>query len=78
MPITKSAIKALRQDRRRAAINKPVRSKIKTATDAFKANPVATSLSAAFSAIDRAVKKNLMHKNKAARMKSSLSKQVAK
>lgn len=73
MPITKSAIKALRQDAKRAQFNKPVRAKIKTTKDAMKASPSAEALSQAFSAVDRAVKKNLLHANKAARIKSQLS-----
>lgn len=74
MPLTKSALKALRQDRRRAASNRPIRSRIKSASDTFKAKPTAGSLSEAFSAIDRGVKKNILHRNKAARLKSALAK----
>lgn len=78
MPITKSATKALRQDRKRASLNKPVRSHIKTASDAFKAKPSTGLLSEAFSAIDRAAKTNIIHKNKAARLKSKLAKLLGK
>ncbi len=74
MPITKSAIKALRQDKRRALVNRPVRSKLKSTVDAAKMKPESQSVSFAFSAIDKAVKKHIIHRNKAARLKSALSK----
>ncbi len=77
MPITKSALKALRQDKRRAAVNQPVRSRVKTALDAVKSQKNGDVLSAAFSAIDKAVKLNLIHKNKAARLKSQASKLIS-
>ncbi|PWU23656.1 30S ribosomal protein S20 [Candidatus Cerribacteria bacterium 'Amazon FNV 2010 28 9'] len=76
MPITKSALKALRQDKRRTQTNRPYRTRVKTSSDTVKATPSTQNLSSAFSAIDRAVKKNIMHKNKAARLKSALSKFV--
>lgn len=78
MPITKSALKALRQDRRRTEVNRPVRSRVKTTLDEVKKTPNASTLSHAFSAIDKAVKKHLIHKNKAARLKSAASKLLAK
>lgn len=77
MPITKSALKALRQQKRRSLINKPVRSHIKSTSDAYKAKPSVDLLSQAFSALDRAAKRNIIHKNKAARLKSRLSKLIA-
>lgn len=77
MPITKSAIKALRKDRKRAESNRPLRTRVKSTTDIFTATPTLEGLSKAFQAIDRAAKKHIMHKNKAARMKSKLSKLVA-
>lgn len=76
MPITKSALKALRQQKRRTGVNKPIRSRIKTASDALKAKPSADLLSQAFSSLDHAVKRHIIHKNKAARLKSRLSKLI--
>jgi small subunit ribosomal protein S20 len=76
MPILKNAKKALRTAARNAASNKPIRSRVKTTTDVVKANPTLAGLSQAFSAIDRAVKKNILHRKKAARMKSRLAKRV--
>lgn len=73
MPLLKNAIKALKVSQRKAEVNRRVKSQTKTAIDTFKAQPTAENLSTAFSRIDRAVKNNIFHKNKAARMKSSLS-----
>lgn len=76
MPILKNAKKALRVSHRKAALRQPLKSKLKTVRDTVKKTPTAESLSSAFSAIDRAVKRNIFHKKKAARMKSQLSKLV--
>lgn len=77
MPITHSAIKALRKDRARTILNRQTKSRAKTAMDIVKAKPTADALSAAFSAIDRAVKKHVFHKNKGARLKSAVAKLLA-
>jgi ribosomal protein S20 len=76
MPILKNAKKALRVSHRKAALRQPVKSRIKTVKDAMKKNPTAENLSNAFSAIDRAVKRNIFHKKRAAHMKSQLAKLV--
>lgn len=73
MPITSSAKKALRRDRRRTQHNKVVRSKLKTITDKITKSKDASLLFEAHSTIDRAAKKNIIHKNKAARLKSQLA-----
>lgn len=74
MPVIKSAIKKLRKDKKREKENDALRVLVdKSLKEARKKNSNA-SISQAFSVIDKAVKKNLIHKNKAARMKSSLSK----
>ncbi len=77
MPITTSAKKALRGSLRKQVVNNRVRSRMKTAIDAFRAKPEAGALSQAFSSIDRAVKTNLLHRNTAARRKSLLSRLFA-
>ena len=74
MPILKNAIKALKVSKKKTIINGQIKSKLKTAIDEMKKNPEAKKLSAAFSAIDRSVKKNILQRNKAARIKASLSK----
>ena len=76
MPILQNAKKALRVSKRKAEFNRPVKSKVKTVLDAVKAKPSAEALSAAFSAIDKAVKRNVYHKKKAARLKSQVSRLV--
>lgn len=74
MPILKNAQKALRVSKRKAVFNRRSKSRMKTAMDRVKKTPSKINLALAFSAVDRAVKKNIIHKNKAARMKSKISK----
>jgi small subunit ribosomal protein S20 len=74
MPITASAKKALRQDRRRAIINKRIKRKIKETLKKARQKPTKKTLAEAASALDRAAKKKIIHKNKAARLKSRLAK----
>ncbi|HEX9008443.1 MAG TPA: 30S ribosomal protein S20 [Patescibacteria group bacterium] len=76
MPITKSAIKKLRADKKKAAYNKATRTKAKSAVDALRAEPTKDNLSMAFSMIDKAAKKGVIKKGKADRMKARLSKKV--
>ena len=76
MPIIKSAIKKLRQDRARTKINAVKRSQLKTAIKETKGKKSAETLAKAFSALDKAVKRGLIHNNKAARQKSSLAKLI--
>jgi small subunit ribosomal protein S20 len=76
MPILKNAKKALRVSKRKAAMNRPVRSRVKSAVDSVKRKASAEGVSQAFSAIDKAVKKNIIHKKKAARLKSQVAKLV--
>ncbi len=76
MPILANAKKALRVSKRKAAVNRPIRSRVKTVSDNVKKTPTLASLSDAFSAIDKAVKRHIFHKKKAARLKSQLSKLV--
>lgn len=77
MPIIKSAVKRMKQDAKRRARNISLKRDIKSASKAFLAKPTAEGLSKVQSAIDTAVKKNLLKKNTAARKKAQLSK-VAK
>lgn len=78
MPILRNAKKALKVSQRRAAMNTPIRSRVKTAVDAAKKKAEAGTLSTAFSAIDKAVKHHIIHRKKAARMKSQLALSVTK
>lgn len=74
MPILKNAKKALRVSKRKTIFNRRSKSRMKTAMDRVKKTPNQANLALAFSAIDRAVKRNIIHKNKAARLKSRISK----
>lgn len=85
MPNTKSAMKAMRNSRRRNAINLRTRSKFKSAVKETRTliasgdvKESAESLKKAMSALDKAVKKDVLHKNTAARRKSRLAKALAK
>ena len=72
MPIIKSAIKRAKQTVKRRERNVGIKQDIKTATKAFIAKPTASTLSAAQSELDTAVKKGLLKKNTVARRKSQL------
>jgi ribosomal protein S20 len=74
MPIIKSAIKRVKQAAAANERNVATKRAIKAAVKAFEATPSADTLSKAQSEIDKAVKKNLIHKNTAARRKANLSK----
>lgn len=76
MPLTKQAIKKVRQDKRKIIYNLRVKKTYKQAVAAFRKNPVAKSISGVFSKLDKAAKTNIIHKNKAARLKSRLSKLI--
>lgn len=76
MPIIKSAIKKLRQDRRRTKINNNFRLILRRAVKAFKQKPSPGLLSQATSLLDKAAKRHIFHKNKTARLKSRLAQLV--
>jgi len=78
MPVTKSAAKALRRDRRRTIINLRIKRAYKEAVRLMRKNPTVETLKKAYSQLDRAAKKKVIHKNKAARLKSRLSKLLTK
>ncbi len=78
MPITSSAKKALRKDRRRADINKPKRTKVRLALRTAKETQSLEHVSQAHSVIDRAAKTGVIHQNTASRLKSRLHRFVKK
>jgi ribosomal protein S20 len=69
MPIIKSAKKRVRTARKAAIRNSKTKRSLRTALKSFTSKPAADSLSAAHSELDKAVKKGVIHKNKAARLK---------
>lgn len=80
MPITKSAQKAMRRSRQRRVTNLLTIEKYKDAVKAVrkavaskKKEEATKALSSAFSQLDKAAKKHVIHKNKAARLKSRLT-----
>ena len=74
MPVTKQAIKKVRQDRRKTVFNLRAKRIYKAAVLAFRKKPTAGGLLTVYSALDKADKTNVIHKNKASRLKSRLSK----
>ena len=85
MPITKSAQKALRQSKKRAARNLVFKRKFKTAVKEFKKEVLAGNLEKAksllptvYKSIDKASKKGVIKKNTASRYKSRLVKSLNK
>ncbi|HSX01242.1 MAG TPA: 30S ribosomal protein S20 [Candidatus Saccharimonas sp.] len=85
MPIIKSAMKRAKQALVRRSHNLQVKRAVKqdsqavhAALAAGNAADIQTALAAAYSEIDRAVKKGALHKNTAARRKSQLAHVVAK
>lgn len=78
MPVIKSAIKKLRQDKKRQKQNENIERKMDQAyKKALKVRSEKT-VASAFSTIDKAVKANIIHKNKAARLKTKLAKKPTK
>lgn len=77
MPITANAKKALRQQKARTVRNRVARSQVRTMVKNAIKQPEPTVLSQLFSVVDRAVKKHLLHKNKAARIKAQVVKATA-
>ncbi len=74
MPVTTSAKKALRRDQHRAKINIKIRRQYKEALKQAKKSMTKKAFIEACSSLDKAVKKNVIHQNKAARLKSRLTK----
>lgn len=80
MPIIKSAQKKLRKDKKRTQLNvetkKAYKASVKVVTKSVleKKKVDAKKVREAQSKIDKAAKKNLIHPNKAARLKSRVSK----
>ncbi len=77
MPQTKSCKKRVKTSAKANVRNRATRSKIHTATKillaATSAEEATTALKTVFSVLDKAVKKNVIHKNKAANRKAKLT-----
>src|SRR5258708_24518876 len=73
MPVIKSAKKKLRQDKKRQQRNKVQKDYVKEILKKFRANPSEKLLIAAVKATDKAAKKHILPKNKAARSEEHTS-----
>jgi len=85
MPQRKAQTKSLHETRRRTLVNKARKTRVKTAVrQAHEAatgkadQPVAEALATAYSAIDKAAKRHVLHPRTAARKKSRLAKVVSR
>lgn len=81
MPLIKSAKKKLKQDKKRTQLNaaykksyKQTLKKARALKSSGAAKKGAEIIGKVYSTLDTAVKKGLIHKNKAARLKSKISK----
>jgi small subunit ribosomal protein S20 len=74
MPVIKSAIKKMRKDKLRTARNAKRELEVKKLLKTARRDPNPKNMTAIFSALDKAAKVNLIHINRASRLKSRLSK----
>ena len=81
MPVIKSAKKKVKQDKKREARRTKQKASYKKLLYKIRSGKAAKSkdlLSRAFSEIDKTAKKRIIHKKKASRLKSKLSKLLGK
>jgi small subunit ribosomal protein S20 len=78
MPVTVGALRKLKADRRKTKINLRVSKALKAAVSGMRKKPTEKKLAQAYSKLDRASKLGVIHKNKAARLKSRLTALVKK
>jgi len=78
MPVTKTAKRALRSSKRKASVNAKILQSLEIAIRVAKKQKSAAKVIAAIKLTDKAAKKKVFHKNKAARIKSALSKLLPK
>ena len=74
MPITAQALKKLRHDKKRTSKNAAVKSNLRKLIKKMRQKPTNKALKEVYQALDKATKINIIHKNKASRLKSRLSK----
>jgi small subunit ribosomal protein S20 len=78
MPISLSAKKSLRKALKNNKENVSFKKKLKSVVKKFLSSPTIEDLKSVYSILDKAVKKNIFHKNKVARLKSRYSKKLTK
>lgn len=69
----KSSIKRIKVTKAKQTQNKPVKTALATTIKKCRTNPTDENLKEAFSALDSAAGSNIIHQNKAARQKATLS-----
>lgn len=74
MPVTKTARRALRSSKKKESVNKLAKKSLEIAIRQAKKTKTSANTLKAGSLADRAAKKGVIHKNKAARIKSQLAK----
>ncbi len=74
MPVTKTAKRALRASSKKQKVNKTLVSRLEVALRIARKSKNEKDIKFATSLADRASKNKIIHKNKASRIKSSLSK----
>ncbi len=77
MPVTKTARRALRVSKNKTEVNKLLVKRLEIAIRIAKKSKGAKDVLAAMSLADRTAKRNIIHKNKASRVKSQLSKLIS-
>ena len=78
MPIIKQAAKKLRHDATVTKRNSRVKTTLKRLIKTVRQKPSQKALTAVSSALDKAAKRRIIHKNKASRLKSRLSRLLKK
>lgn len=78
MPIIARAAKKLRHDRRRTKQVTTTKDALRKLVKSFRKSPTKKSLDKVFQALDKSAKRNIIHPNKASRLKSRLSRLIAK
>ncbi len=78
MPLIKSAIKKLKQDKTKTKRNAAYKKNYKESTKNLSKSPTKKNLASAFKALDKAAKRGVIHKKKAARLKSHSAKLIKK
>jgi len=78
MPVTAQAEKKLRRDRKQQVVNAAHRAHLRDGIKSMRKKPTKKQLQAVFTLLDKSVKLHVIHKNKAARLKSRLSKLLLK
>jgi small subunit ribosomal protein S20 len=73
MPIIKSAVKKLRKDKKRTKANLIYKKAYREAIKKLKKTKTKKLLAEVYSKIDKALKKRIIHKNKANRLKSKVT-----